>query len=171
MLITQRMIFLNSIQNTLKIRKRIITDSTLTPGYRKTRKKASSWSFASFAGSLGMYSTAEDLGECISQYFNNEDFALRHSIHAMTKESIPTKYNDGFHSGMGWQVIKNQTPYNIYAMAGTTDGHNAFMAMIEETKTAVIILANSAIGTEDLGMQVLRMINKNWKRKGAYEPK
>jgi len=147
------------------------SDTTLTPGYRKTRKSSTYWTFASFAASLGVYSNAQDLGILLNNYFNNEEFALRESMDAMASLSIPTIYNDKFHSGLGWQVIKGQTPYDIYAMSGTTDGHNAFMAMIRETKTAVIILANSAVGTEDLGMQVLRMINNNWKRKGADEPK
>ncbi len=146
-----------------------IAEQELAPGYRKTGKRSSKWTFASFSGSEGMYSNISDLGLFLSSYLNTEDFVLSASIDSMLQESIPTKYNDNFYSGMGWQVIKDKTPYDIYAMAGTTDGHNAFIAMIRETKTAVIILSNSAIGTEDLGMQVLRMINNNWSRKAQNE--
>ncbi len=147
----------------------VIPLDSLHIGYRKTRKESTPWTFASFAGSEGIYSNAKDLGQFIKNYFNNDAFILAASMDTISNSFIPTKYNDKFLSAMGWQVIQGQTPYNICAMAGTTDGHNAFIAMVKETKTAVIVLANSAVGTEDLGMQILRMINNNWKRKAEHE--
>lgn len=146
-----------------------LEDKKLAPGYRKTGKIANPWTFASFAASEGMYSNMTDLSQFLYSYFNDNSFPLKASVDSMLLLSVPTKYNSNFYSGMGWQIIKDKTPYDICAMAGTTDGHNAFVAMIPETKTAVLILANSAIGTEDLGMLVLRMINNNWKRKSVHE--
>jgi hypothetical protein len=46
---------------------------------------------------------------------------------------------------------------------GRTSGHSCFMGMVKETNTAVVIFSNSWMGTGDLGLQILRMINQNWK--------
>jgi hypothetical protein len=44
-------------------------------------------------------------------------------------------------------------------------GHSAFIGICHTTQTAVVILANSETGTDDLGMEVLRIMNNNWHRK------
>lgn len=72
-------------------------------------------------------------------------------------------FNDQLSVSMGWHNI-NKNHFNIVMHTGMTSGHSAFVGMVRETKTAVVIFANSSLGTQDLGLQILRLINYNWKR-------
>lgn len=125
----------------------------LSPGYDRSGKLTKSWRFASFKGSEALKSNSADLVKFIKEiYFKNDQKAY----------SLPG-FNANLSVNRGWHLV-NMGDFEIYTHTGKTSGHNAFVAFIKETKTAVIILANSSIGTEDLGFQILRMINHNWKR-------
>ncbi len=127
--------------------------SELSPGYDRSGKMAKPWQFASFAGSEGAKSTSIDLAH----------FVKNHCFTAYQNKLNSAGFNEMLGLDHGWHLI-HMNHFNIYTHTGKTSGHNAFIAFIKETKTAVIILANSAVGTEDLGLQILRMINHNWKR-------
>jgi hypothetical protein len=68
---------------------------------------------------------------------------------------------------MGWNV-KQLEKNTILSQSGLTSGYNSFACMVPETSTAVIVLSNSIYGTQDLGLQILRMINENWKREAQF---
>lgn len=125
----------------------------LSPGYDRSGKATQSWRFASFKGSEALKSTAADLVKFIQEFhFKNDQNVSR----------LPG-FNTHLQIDRGWHLV-DMGDFDIYTHTGKTSGHNVFVAFIKETKTAVIILANSSIGTEDLGFQILRMINHNWKR-------
>ncbi len=61
-------------------------------------------------------------------------------------------------------VLQNKK-YTVYTHSGRSNRHTAAIHFVPETKTGIIALSNSEIGTKDLSLLVLRMINHNWKRK------
>jgi CubicO group peptidase (beta-lactamase class C family) len=138
-------------------------DGFVVKGYDKSLRPVQPWTFNSFKGSEGIKSSASDLSKFIKASMNLSHTKLD-SIFANNFVNQPIKsFNDQLSVSMGWHnVVKNS--FNIYMHTGRTSGSSAFVGMVRETGTAVIILSNSSIGTEDLGMQVLRMINYNWKR-------
>jgi len=140
-------------------------DSILTIGYDRASRPAQPWSFASFAGSEGVKSTAADLTKFVKAHLGLADSSRWTALASNCLPEIPTNFNDYIYTGRGWQVIKRRKRYNIITQTGKTGGHNASVCFIKETNTAVIVLANSSIGTENLAMLILRMINRNWKRK------
>jgi CubicO group peptidase (beta-lactamase class C family) len=125
----------------------------LSPGYDRSGKATQSWRFASFKGSEALKSTAADLVKFIQDFH----FKMDHKVNRLPGLNAHLQIDRGWH-------LVNMGAFDIYTHTGQTSGHNVFVAFIKETKTAVIILANSSIGTEDLGFQILRMINHNWKR-------
>lgn len=137
------------------------------PGYDKARRTTQPWKFKSFAASEGIKSTANDLSKFVQFQINTDiHSSLTRSIIKAQEIQIPKSLNESISTSYGWQIYnRDKKGYPIYTYSGRTSGHNAFIAYIKETKTAVIILSNSVLGTEDLGLQVLRMINHNWKRK------
>lgn len=136
----------------------------LTPGYDRSQKKVKPWSFSSFKASEALKMNMEDmmlfLKQSLMQSTNNtkvnNDFQIRDSL-------IEAGFNQQLGLANGWHTIDMKS-FKILTHTGKTSGHNAFVALIRETNTAVAIFANSSIGTEDLGLQILRMLNFNWKR-------
>jgi hypothetical protein len=49
--------------------------------------------------------------------------------------------------------------------SGYTNGNAVFMAFVKSTKTGVIVLTNSKNGHNKLGYLILKMMNRQWKRK------
>ncbi|MGB4958886.1 MAG: serine hydrolase domain-containing protein, partial [Saprospiraceae bacterium] len=135
----------------------------ITQGYDLATKPVQPWAFESFKASEGLKTTAADLLKFVKSQINSQikpNFATGLDKNAETQSPSFNKY---LSISNGWQLL-NIHENNIYTHTGRTSGHHCFVAMIKETKTAVIIMANSALGAEDLGMQILRMINYNWKK-------
>lgn len=137
----------------------------ITPGFDRAGRETLKWDYASFAASEGIKSNIYDLinftkfnigiaGDPISKIFQQNH-----------QPEVKTHYNDHIFAGKGWHVFDQKKSFNILTHSGKTYGHRAYISFIKETRTAVIILSNSSVGTEDLGLLILRMINDNWKRK------
>lgn len=138
-------------------------ENYLTPGYDRAQKICLPWTFSSFKSSEGAKSTIEDLVSFLKANLGLTNTGLEEVFNKNFETKTASGFNDQLMITMGWQNI-NMNQFNIITHTGKTSGHNAFIAMVRETKTGVVILSNSSTGTEDLGLQILRMINYNWKR-------
>lgn len=137
----------------------------ITDGYNRAMRKVDPLHFPSFAGSEGVKSTMTDLCVFLKTILNSDDHIYKEIIGDQLTVQGETNYNDKIFIANGWHVVDQGKKYNIFTHTGKTSGHSSFVGFIKETKTAVVILSNSSIGTKDLGFLVLRMINNNWKRK------
>lgn len=134
-----------------------------TTGLSKGGIKGKGREWQTFGGSLGLKGSAHDLlnlAQLVSKdfkpYLRNLD-----SLDAV----LPETWNPRVRAYGGMFLIDVNNNTRVLATHGTSKYHSAFMAVNPATHTGVVILANSAIGTNDLGMLILRMINNNWKRK------
>ncbi len=138
-------------------------ENIIVPGYDRAQKTTTPWSFGSFKGSEGIKTTSEDLVKFLKANMNLSQTGLEPVFAKNFGQTAFKSFNENLSVCMGWHTI-NMNHFNIITHTGKTTGHNAFVGMVRETKTAVIILANSSVGVEDLALQILRMINYNWKR-------
>lgn len=134
-------------------------------GYNLALRKAGPWHFQSFAASEGAKSTVNDLCKFIRAHFEDNSTPLSSLLGNAMQIEARTTYNDKIFIGNGWHIFEQSGKYEVYTHTGKTSGHSAFLAIIKDTHTGVVILSNSVHGTRDLGMLILRMINDNWKRK------
>jgi len=127
------------------------------PGYNLAVNEVSAMSFGVFNASGGLKS-------CMADMLRYARYALFDSPEKLWQSHGPGL---GKHLGMGlgWHMIHQGAFSPIYVHTGRSIGHTAFIGLVPDTKTGVVILANSANGVDDLGVEILRMINKNWKRK------
>jgi len=130
----------------------------IAPGYDRSQKVTPPWIFSSFKASEGIKTTPTDLVQFVNGFLDKP--ALDSSLMG---EQNAKSFNDRLGIQMGWHTI-HMNDFDILTHTGKTSGHSAFVGLVRETNTAVIILANSWVGTDDLGLQILRMINYNWKR-------
>jgi CubicO group peptidase (beta-lactamase class C family) len=139
----------------------ITSPKDFVQGYALSGRPTSPMDFRSFAASEGIKSSSSDLMKFVKATINEElDGTLNSNLVKKHKSNL----NKHIYSARGWQII-DRKPYDIYFHSGKSKGHAAYMLFIKETKTAVVLLANSEKGTEDLAMLILRMLNKNWKRR------
>lgn len=140
-------------------------EDILTPGYDRSVRVADPWLFSSFAASEGVKANMTDLISYTKAHMDISQTGLEDILVENTHAELPTDFNQYIYTARGWQVVKQRKRYNIITHTGKTGGHVAFIAFVKETKTGVVLLANSATGAENLGFLILRMINHNWKRK------
>ncbi len=137
--------------------------SLLVPGYDRAQKKVNPWTFASFKGSEAIKTSPNDMITFLKAHVNLTgtylDTILGNNLNTLAMPG----FNESLAIGMGWYNF-SKNKLNVFMHTGNTSGHNAFAAMVRETKTGVVIFSNSSIGTQDLGLQILRLINYNWKR-------
>ena len=140
-------------------------ENMLTTGYDRAMRVATPWEFESFAASEGLKTSLTDLVTFVRAHLHESASPLSSILRQNISPELPTNFNEYIMSGKGWQIIDQRRKPDIVTHTGKTSGHNAFVAFVEQTKTGVIILANSNKGVENLGYLILRMINYNWKRK------
>lgn len=141
----------------------------LTPGMDRSGEAVKPWTFRSFTASEGIKSTMHDMLTYMRSLIdekqtNNPSFELN-DVNRKGKKS----FSNDIMVQDGWQLLKVNKKITAHINSGSTSGHSAFMALVKDTHTGVIILSNSAFGTGDLPLLILRMVNYNWKRKPKHQ--
>lgn len=140
----------------------------LSPGYLLTGETAPETLFNSFYGAVGLKSEMNDLIKFI-QYnlkVGEERSELQSSLFKTHDFQVNTGIEKYIDTGIGWHIVRPKRRfYNVISHRGTAVGHQAYIAFVPETKTGVIVLANSRNSLEGFGYFMLKVINYNWKRK------
>jgi serine-type D-Ala-D-Ala carboxypeptidase/endopeptidase len=140
----------------------------LSTGYLLTGEIAPETLFNSFYGAVGLKSEMNDLIKFV-QY--NLEIGAESELQSSLLKTHEVQANTGIKkyidTGIGWHIVRPKRKfYNVISHRGTSVGHQAYIAFVPETKTGVIVLANSRNSLEGFGYFMLKMINDNWKRKG-----
>ena len=137
---------------------------SILPGQDRSGKVVGPWTFSSFSASEGVRSNAEDLIKFMRCHMQIGNTRFDSIFNEYFDENNPS-VNSSTKVSQGWQVVKINKRTSCVLHTGNTSGHSVFLGMQPETKTGVVVLSNSSIGTRDLGLLILRMVNRNWKRK------
>lgn len=143
------------------------SDSIYTEGYDRSGQECAPWTFNAYTGSQGIAVSLADILLFLQMQLGIHKPMLTESIKNIDVPIINTDIDKKIKVGNAWHLILHKNKYQIQTHTGRTAGHHAFVGIVNETKTGVVILSNSAYGTEDLGFLILRMINYNWKRKST----
>jgi CubicO group peptidase (beta-lactamase class C family) len=136
----------------------------VTAGIDRSLTAAEPWIFESFSASEGFKTTAADLLSFAKPFLGLSGSQMDFYAPGILGSEHPS-YNEKLFYSSGWHGIKINKKTKALINNGNTSGHSAFIGMVPENRTAVVVLSNSAFGTKDLGLLILRMINYNWKRK------
>lgn len=80
------------------------------------------------------------------------------------KISDTNRKNEKYSSDAGFRIIKKRKHW-IYMMTGNSRISSCVILLCPETKTAVVVASNSGYSVHLFAMEILRMINFDWKRK------
>ena len=139
-------------------------ENIVTPGIKRSGVVGKHWNVHNFAAALGLKSTISDMLQ-FARYKIEKHKSLSTEDWEKLHESLPETWNPQVKSFEGLYMVKINNHQKLLASNGHSDIHGSFLAVSPLTKTAVVVLSNTAAGTQDLGMLIMRMINNNWKRK------
>jgi serine-type D-Ala-D-Ala carboxypeptidase/endopeptidase len=133
-------------------------------GYNRIGTPVPIWTMSSFEGSMGAKSTMRDLLKFMRLQIDTplswkDAILLTHK----PQREADKRY---IKVALAWHrltVLKKHPPIIVHT--GMTDGHRMYFGFVPETRTGVIILANSEEPMNALGPLILQMLNYNWKRK------
>lgn len=134
----------------------------ITTGYNLAAKIPPLRDYNNFTSSEGMISSMSDLILFTKKNIEADQYPLLLKGQEITEKS---KISKSLRRTLAWYILKSRKTGAIFTHSGGSARHKAYIHYKKETKTGVIILSRSSAGTEELGMLVLRLINKNWKRK------
>jgi serine-type D-Ala-D-Ala carboxypeptidase/endopeptidase len=144
------------------------SDDTSYPyaqGYNPGQRPVPNWRFGeTFRFSLGMKSTMNELLAFMKTQMGIKDSLTYKSIGDTQKALYKTEIDKTTSVGKIWHIMKIKKDVNICIQSGSTNGQSTFIAFMPQTKTAVVIVANTRLVQGKLGLIILRMLNFNWKR-------
>ena len=131
------------------------TDSArLAKGYTETGKYNGPWDLKALAAAGAIRSTLADMLRYAKANINgapeplNKAMQLTHDV----------TFSDGINqTALGWHLIKPQKDELLFHNGGT-GGYRSYLAINKSKKFAVVILSNTAIGTESVGDELIKWL-------------
>ncbi|MEO0040775.1 MAG: hypothetical protein RL329_223 [Bacteroidota bacterium] len=134
-------------------------------GYNLAQKKVTPPACNCMTPALTSYANMEDLLKFLKIHIGLENNDLATHFAKMQQQSIPTKIDKETHMAIGWHLKRENKRTEIVVTTGYSNGNAMFMAFVKNTKTGVIVLTNSKNGHSQLGYLILKMMNRQWKRR------
>ncbi len=131
------------------------TDLPLIQGYNENIIEQGAWDFLAFAAAGSLRSNAEDMIKYAAMNISVKDKNLQKAIelsHQITFEKDKEKI------GLNWFII-NLNGQDVLFHNGATGGYRSFLTVNLKTKNAVIILSNTAISNDALGIEIFKLID------------
>ena len=134
-------------------------------GYDAFQNPVQNWETEVFKGALGLKSTTNDMMIFLNAQLDEGDSELLEILGNMQNYTLATNVKN-VRTSIGWHRIRPRKKYySFFAHSGATDGHQAYIAFLRETKTAVVFFSNSRNSDYGMGNSVLKILNNRWKRK------
>ncbi|MBL1408551.1 serine hydrolase domain-containing protein [Sphingobacterium faecale] len=127
----------------------------ITKVYNATGTEAPVWQWQVFVGAGGLKSTITDMLRFIKIQFKMPETQLEQAL-ALTRQFtyyLPPSTDIGlaWHMNMVNDVVQ-------YWHNGGTGGSSTFIAIVPDTKSAIIVLANSALSVDEISRKILNTI-------------
>lgn len=135
-------------------------DSTrLARGYDEYGAEVPGWDFQVLAGAGSLHSTVFDLVKYVKANMGAAYGLLNRSMQLAHKQT----FKDGQSTvAMAWHYIRPGRDSLIFHNGGT-GGYRSYLAFDDQKKFAVVVLSNTAIGTEDIGNQIMSWLEEKYK--------
>jgi CubicO group peptidase (beta-lactamase class C family) len=125
-------------------------------GYDGNISAQGEWDFKTLAAAGCLRSNAEDMLKYAAINLNSKDIAFQKAIelsHQPTFEEANQKI------GLNW-FIQNWEGKSVLFHGGETGGYKSFLAINPKTKNAVVILSNTAVSNDEIGVAILKYLDK-----------
>ena len=119
------------------------------------------WNTNALSPAMGLKSSLDDQLKLMQAFIDEykEDPNIHYSK-ALKKEIKALEKTGAYKVFEGWFLIRLRKSIVLYHN-GRTGGHHASIAFIPEMKKGVIVISNGAVGSNDLSLLILRMIQQS----------
>ncbi len=143
------------------------TNFVYIQGYNPGEFPVPNWRFGeTFKYSIGMKANMNMMLDFVKWNLGLKDTTQFQILRGVQEPLFKTNIDARTSIGKAWHIYQYKKRPVVCVQSGSTNGQSAFVAFVPETKTAVIILANSRLVQAKLGMLILKMLNYNWRRGG-----
>jgi len=126
----------------------------LVPGYTAELRPAKNWDIPTLAGAGALRSTGNDLLKLLEAAVGKREApaTLRKAMERATQAMLPA--GDGLEIGLAWHMV-SRTGVRIVWHNGGTGGYRSWVGFDPEAKQAVVVLTNTAVSVDDVGLHLL----------------
>jgi serine-type D-Ala-D-Ala carboxypeptidase/endopeptidase len=136
-----------SIQMSPDMRKR------LARPYNEELSEVKNWDIPTMAGAGALRSTLSDMLLFVQAFLRKEKWELSSAIELQVKTRLPIE-SSGMSMALGWHKLKIQDKEVVWHN-GQTGGYHSFIGFDPTASTGVVVLANTAVDIDDLGLHLL----------------
>lgn len=138
----------------------------LAPGHNRKGKLTNHWHFKGMAPSGGLKSSVSDLLKFVSANLNTENTILADAfaqVHQSRLDIHERKFDRPTWMGYGWFIstLSKESNLPIVWQNGGTGGFRSFIGFNKDTQTGIVILSNSANSVDEMGFEILELLNKS----------
>lgn len=114
-----------------------------------------------FNGALGLRSTLDDMMRWTAFHMGMVPSPLASLLPMVETPRVSIGAGPGDEIALAWQShpLRAGSRHRILARNGATLGFYSFVAFVKETQTGVVVLSNTRIPNEEVGLRILRLLN------------
>jgi CubicO group peptidase (beta-lactamase class C family) len=132
-------------------------DSALfTQGYTETIDAQGQWDFKALGAAGCLRSNAEDMLKYAVLNLDSKDVVFQKAIKLSHQPTFEEKNQK---VGLNW-FIQNWGWGSILFHGGETGGYKSFLSINPKTKNAVVILSNTAVSNDEIGVAIMQYLDK-----------
>jgi CubicO group peptidase (beta-lactamase class C family) len=133
------------------------TDSArFAKGYTETGKYNGPWDMKSLSAAGGIRSTVADMMKYAKANIDGGTTSLNKAIQSTHNLTFSDGQNQ---TALGWHIVKPGKEEVLFHNGGT-GGYRSYLAINKNKKFAVVILSNTAIGTESVGDELVKWLEE-----------
>lgn len=140
------------------------------PGHDKKGRRIDDSQYGIMAAALSIHSNAEDLVKFVSanlstgllsENFNDSVMITALENTQQPKVAVQNKKLHDSYAGMGWRInpLKENSSSKIVWQSSSMNGYACYIGFVNETKTGVVVLSNSAQSVDEMGKKIMLLLN------------
>jgi CubicO group peptidase (beta-lactamase class C family) len=129
------------------------------PGGNAVRYSMLTW--PAFNGATALRSTLDDMMRWTAFHMGMVPSPQASLLPLVETPRVSVGAGPGDEIGLAWQMhpLRAGSKQRIIAKNGATLGFYGFVAFLKETQTGVVVLSNSRIPNEEVGLRIIRLLN------------
>ncbi len=140
------------------------TGLRIVPGHNRKGKPVAPWNFDAMAPAAGLKTSMNDLLTFVGANLTPPTKVFENAFAEVQQSKVDILFGKGGRStsiGYGWysSTLTQESNLPVVWTNGGTGGFRSFIGLIKDTNTAVVILSNAANSVDEMGFEILEVLN------------